>query len=184
MSRRHASTLALALVLVVCAAILVRGLRVDSDLGQFLPRAEDPVADLLIDELRDGPTARGLLIAVSGASSEQLAAVSRRLREGLSRDRRIRRIENGSRGMDAELRNWLVEHRYRLVPLPPDALGAESLQPRASRAAVRTGCQHGGASPDRGRARPHRRQPFGAAPVCASGLPGTQAWGVDEHGWA
>ena len=127
MSRRHASTLALALVLVVCTAILVRGLRVDSDLGQFLPRAEDPVADLLIDELREGTSARALLIAVSGASSEQLAAVSRRLREGLSRDRRIRRIENGSQGMDAELRNWLVEHRYRLVPLPPNALGAESL---------------------------------------------------------
>lgn len=127
MSRRYASTLALAVVLVVCIAVLVRGLRVDSDLGQFLPRTDDPVADLLIDELREGTTARGLLIAVSGASSERLAAVSQRLREGLSRDHRVRRVENGSQGMDAELRSWLMEHRYRLVPLPPDALSAESL---------------------------------------------------------
>ena len=115
-------------VLVVCVVILARGLRVDSDLGQFLPRTEDPIASLLIDELREGAAARGLLIAISGAPVERLASLSRQLRDRLSRDGRIRRIDNGSRMLDPELRDWLMEHRYRLVPLAPDALSAENLR--------------------------------------------------------
>ena len=87
MRRRHAPTMVLSGVLVVCIVILARGLRVDSDLGQFLPRTEDPIANLLIDELREGATARGLLIAISGAPVEQLASLSRQLRDRLSRDR-------------------------------------------------------------------------------------------------
>ena len=128
MRRHHAPTMVLSGVLVVCVVILARGLRVDSDLGQFLPRTEDPIASLLIDELREGAAARGLLIAISGAPVERLASLSRQLRDRLSRDGRIRRIDNGSRMLDPELRDWLMEHRYRLVPLAPDALSAENLR--------------------------------------------------------
>ena len=128
MSPRHVSTLILSGVLAGCIAILSRDLRVDSDLSQFLPRTEDPIANLLIDELHEGTGARGLLIAISGAPRERLATLSRQLRDILSRDRRIRRIDNGSQGLDAELRDWLMENRYRLVALAPDALSAENLR--------------------------------------------------------
>lgn len=128
MSPRHVSALVLSGVLAGCIAILSRDLRVDSDLGQFLPRTEDPIASLLIDELREGTGARGLLIAISGAPRERLATLSRQLRDILSRDRRILRIHNGSQDLDAELRDWLIENRYRLVALAPDAFSAENLR--------------------------------------------------------
>ena len=128
MSRRHGSALILVAALALCVLILARELRVDSDLSLFLPRTEDPVADLLVGELREGTTARSLLLAISGGPAEQLADASRELRASLARDRRLRRIDNGSQGLDPELRDWLMAQRYRLVPLAPHALGAENLR--------------------------------------------------------
>ena len=128
MSRRHGSVLILVAVLALCILILARELRVDSDLSLFLPRTEDPVADLLVGELREGTTARSLLLAISGGPAEQLADASRELRANLARDRRLRRIDNGSQGLDPELRDWLMAQRYVLVPLAPHALSAKNLR--------------------------------------------------------
>ena len=128
MSRRHGSALILVAVLALCILILARELRVDSDLSLFLPRTEDPVADLLVGELREGTTARSLLLAISGGPAEQLAEASRELLANLARDRRLRRIDNGSQGLDPELRDWLMVQRYLLVPLAPHALSAENLR--------------------------------------------------------
>ena len=128
MRRHHGCAVILLGVLASCVVILARDLHVDSDLSQFLPRTEDPVANLLIGELSEGATARGLLIAVSGGPADRLAALSHRLRDSLARDPRIRRINNGSEELNEEFRDWLMTHRYRLVPLPPDALSAENLR--------------------------------------------------------
>ena len=128
MSRRYWPTLILFAGLTLCALILIHGLRVDSDLSLFLPDAEDPVAGLLVRDLREGTAARRLLLAISGGSAQQLAEVSQELHDTLTHDPLLQRIENGSQGLDPILRDWLMAQRYRLLPLAPHALNAENLR--------------------------------------------------------
>ncbi len=99
-----------------------------TDLSLFVPRA-DPVAELLLEQLRGGPTTRLILIGLEGDSETARAAASRQLAERLRDSDRFARVANGADLLpEGELR-FLFAHRYQLSPtVAPDRFTVESLR--------------------------------------------------------
>lgn len=86
-----------------------------ADLSLFVPRA-DPIAELLLEQLRAGPTTRLVLVGLEGDSEAARAAASRQLAERLRDSSRFARVANGADLLpEAELR-FLFAHRYQLSP--------------------------------------------------------------------
>ncbi|MEO6365045.1 MAG: MMPL family transporter, partial [Luteimonas sp.] len=111
---------ALALLWIALLAIagwaVSQQLALSGDLRKFMPSAETPAQKLLIDELGEGPGSRLLLIALSGAEPETLAAQSQALRDALSADPEFRLVANGAdAGLDA-IPERLRPYRYLLSP--------------------------------------------------------------------
>jgi len=64
-------------VCIVIAAIVVVRARYITDLSAFLPDKPTPTQQLLVDQLRDGPASRVILIAIEGADAGTRAKLSR-----------------------------------------------------------------------------------------------------------
>jgi len=107
--------------------LLAQGLRIDSDLGLFLPRAHDREAAVLVDELRSGAAARTLLLGISGAPPARLAELSRTLLADLRGDARLQHASNGSGGLPRALGEWVMENRYALTVPGVNAFDANGL---------------------------------------------------------
>lgn len=102
-------------------------MQVSGDLRKFMPDARTPAQKLLLDELGEGPGARLLLLALSGAAPEQLAAQSRQLHEALAADPQFELVANGGQaGLDA-FPERLLPYRYLIDELPGDAFSAANL---------------------------------------------------------
>ena len=101
---------------------------VAADLSLFASRA-DPVAELLLEQLRSGPTTRLILLGLAGDAEAERAAVSQRLAERLRASGRFARVANGADALpDAELQT-LFAHRYRLSPTAaPERFTVEGLR--------------------------------------------------------
>jgi predicted exporter len=95
---------------------LSQQLQLSGDLRKFMPEARTPAQQLLLDELGEGPGSRLLLVAISGAKPEVLAAQSQALRETLANDQRFAFVANGGEaGLDA-IPERLRPYRYLLSP--------------------------------------------------------------------
>jgi predicted exporter len=111
----------LSLALLWLALLAVAGwwlgarLPLSGDLRKFMPDARTPAQKLLIDELGEGPGSRLLLIALSGADAETLAAQSQALRATLAADDRFELVANGAAALDA-IPERLRPYRYLLSP--------------------------------------------------------------------
>ncbi len=90
-------------------------LTLTGDLRKFMPAPQTAAQKLLIDELGEGPGSRLLLLALSGADAETLAAQSQALRAALSRDPQFALVSNGDIGPDA-IPERLRPYRYLLSP--------------------------------------------------------------------
>lgn len=101
---------------------------VTADLSVFVPRG-DPVANLLLEQLRNGPTTRLIPIGLTGDSEAARATVSRRLAERLRNSGQFARVANGADALpEAELQA-LFAHRYPLSPtVAPERFTAEGLR--------------------------------------------------------
>lgn len=85
-----------------------------TDLSAFLPAKPTAVQRLLVDQLRDGPASRLILVALEGADDAARAGVSRAMAARLRRDAAFSSVENGAR-LDADRdRDFLFRHRYLL----------------------------------------------------------------------
>ena len=111
-----------ALALLWLAALLVAGwaigqrLDVSGDLRRFMPEPNTPAQRLLVDELGDGPGARLLLVSLSGAAPEALAAQSRALAAALAANPDFGFVANGvDAGLEA-VPDALRPYRYLLSP--------------------------------------------------------------------
>jgi predicted exporter len=104
----------LGLIAVVGWAV-ARHLRISSDLRDFVPPARSADQRLLLDEIGNGPGSRLLLLAISGAPRERLAALSRGLDAALSRDPAFAHVANGGEDL-ADLAAGLLPYRYLLSP--------------------------------------------------------------------
>jgi len=122
MPRPLTAPVRLSLALLWLALLLFGGwwlsqrLALSGDLRKFMPEARTPAQKLLLDELGEGPGSRLLLVAISGAQPETLAAQSQALRQSLADDHRFAFVANGGEvGLDA-IPERLRPYRYLLSP--------------------------------------------------------------------
>lgn len=102
-------------------------MQVSGDLRKFMPDARTPAQKLLLDELGEGPGARLLLVALSGAAPETLAAQSRDLHDALSGDAQFELVANGGQAGLEAFPERLLPYRYLIQPLPADAFSSATL---------------------------------------------------------
>lgn len=113
--RRAALLLAWLAGLAGLAWLVQARLVVDGDLRLFMPAPQSTEERLLLQQFGEGPGARLLLLALSGADTERLAAVSHDLRSALAGDPRFTLVANGGEeggAISEELLPW----RYLLTP--------------------------------------------------------------------
>jgi predicted exporter len=114
MNWRRTRITALWLCCVALASIIVAHARYITDLSAFLPATPTPMQQLLVDQLRDGPASRLILIAIeqgdAGARAQVSAATAGRLR----RDRQFSSVNNGEPVTAERDREFLFQHRYLL----------------------------------------------------------------------
>lgn len=111
---RIAFALAWLALLALAGWAVSQRLELGGDLRKFMPAAQTPAQTLLLDELGEGPGARLLLVALSGADPATLAAQSRAIRARLSADPRFALVSNGEAGLDA-IPERLRPYRYLLT---------------------------------------------------------------------
>jgi predicted exporter len=114
MITRRTGVVAAWLAVVAFALIIVLRAHVLADLSAFLPRNPTPAQQLLVDQLRDGPAARLILIAVEGADAATRAKISIALAARLRPDRQFSAFNNGESIAEQGTREFLFKHRYLL----------------------------------------------------------------------
>src|SRR5271154_1038104 len=95
MNRRRAGVAALWIVSLAAASIIVARAHYITDLSAFLPAKPTPAQQLLVDQLRDGPASRLILIAIEGADPQARAQASLATASRLRRDPQFSSVNNG-----------------------------------------------------------------------------------------
>ena len=103
------------LLLALAAFAVQRTLVVNNDLRSFMPPPRNAEQRVLMDEIGDGPASRLLLLAISGAPAERLAALSRGLVRALRSDPRFTQVLDGDEATP-RLDPTLLPYRYLLSP--------------------------------------------------------------------
>ena len=126
----RARIVALWLCVIVAATVVVIQARYITDLSAFLPSKPTDQQKLLVDQLRDGPASRLILIALEGGTPQLRAAVSIALAARLRDSGSFAGVNNGEPLSADRDREFLFQHRYLLS----DAVTAQ----RFSAAGLRT----------------------------------------------
>ena len=113
MTRPGAAGLIWALLVIVAAGIAARA-AYTADLSAFLPRSPSATQRLLIEQLRTGPAARLILVALEGADARTRARLSVQLARELRSDSRFIAVNNGDAASLERDREFLFRHRYLL----------------------------------------------------------------------
>ena len=113
MTRPGAAGLIWALLVIVAAGIAARA-TYTADLSAFLPRSPSATQRLLIEQLRTGPAARLILVALEGADARTRARLSVQLARELRSDPRFIAVNNGDAASLERDREFLFRHRYLL----------------------------------------------------------------------
>ncbi len=114
MNWRRTSVPALWLCCLALASVIVARAHYITDLSAFLPANPTPRQQLLVDQLRDGPASRLILIAIDGGDAGTRARVSVATASRLRRDPQFSSVENGEPVTAERDREFLFEHRYLL----------------------------------------------------------------------
>jgi len=113
MTRPGAAGLIWALLVIIAAGIAARA-TYTADLSAFLPRSPSATQTLLIEQLRTGPAARLILVALEGADARTRARLSVQLARDLRSDPHFIAVHNGDAASLERDREFLFRHRYRL----------------------------------------------------------------------
>lgn len=79
----------------VAVGVLATRLQLSFDLSAFFPRHTTLAQDILLEQLRNGPASRLIVIGIGGAPEAQLAEASNLLREALERTGHFTTVQNG-----------------------------------------------------------------------------------------
>jgi predicted exporter len=114
MNSKRQWILAIWLACVAATVAVVAHARYITDLSAFLPAAPTPAQQLLVDQLRDGPASRLILIALEKGDTAVRARLSTAMAKRLRNDARFSHVDNGEPvGADHD-RDFLFQHRYLL----------------------------------------------------------------------
>ena len=108
-----AGTLIWALLVLIGLGIVARATYV-ADLSAFLPRTPTATQRLLVQQLREGPAAHLIIVALEGADAHTRAQVSAQLATRLRSDPEFLAISNGDAAQLERDRDFLFRHRYLL----------------------------------------------------------------------
>jgi len=114
MKARRARILALWLASVAAAVGVVAHARYITDLSAFLPAKPTPLQQLLVDQLRDGPASRLILIALEDGDPKDRAQISTAMVHRLRNDAEFSSVDNGEPLAAERDRDFLFQHRYLL----------------------------------------------------------------------
>jgi predicted exporter len=114
MNRQRIRIAAIWLCCVALAACIVARARYITDLSAFLPANPTPMQQLLVDQLRDGPASRLILIAIEQGNAAARTQVSALTAARLRRDPQFSRVDNGEPVTAQRDREFLFQHRYLL----------------------------------------------------------------------
>ena len=114
MNRQRAGIAALWLCCLAVAAVIVARAHYITDLSAFLPAAPTPTQQLLVDQLRNGPASRLILIAIEQGDAGTRARVSAAMAARLRRDAQFSSVNNGEPLTAQRDRDFLFQHRYLL----------------------------------------------------------------------
>jgi len=114
MNRRRLAVAALWVCCVAVASVIVARARYVTDLSAFLPAKPTPTQQLLVDQLRDGPASRLILIALERGDARARAQVSVAMASRLRRDPQFSSVNNGEPVTAQRDREFLFQHRYLL----------------------------------------------------------------------
>jgi len=112
MNRRRLSVPALWLCCVALASVIVARAHYITDLSAFLPARPTPMQQLLVDQLRDGPASRLILMAIEQGGAVTRAQVSVATASRLRGDRQFSSVNNGEPVTAQRDREFLFQHRY------------------------------------------------------------------------
>jgi predicted exporter len=132
MNWRRASVPALWLCCVAAASIIVARAHYITDLSAFLPARPTPKQQLLVDQLRDGPASRLILMAIEQGEAGARARVSAAMASRLRRDAEFSSVNNGEPVSAERDREFLFQHRYLLS----DRVTAARFSPPGLHAAI------------------------------------------------
>ena len=117
-----AGSLFIASVYIICCA------RVETDISLFLPRSSSPQEELLINQFRQGPGAKLLIISLQGADSKTLARISKSLTQRLRNNSAFTTFLNSENIVSAQTEKFIFSNRYLLSQnLRPEQFSPQSL---------------------------------------------------------
>jgi predicted exporter len=111
---RRARRLVVWLGCVAFSAVVVVRAHYITDLSAFLPSNPTAVQQLLVDQLRDGPASRLILIAIEGGDAAARARISLAMIGRLRKDSSFSSVNNGESDAQQSDREFLFQHRYLL----------------------------------------------------------------------
>jgi predicted exporter len=115
-------------LLFIVALIIIFRIRVETDISFFLPRSSSPQEQFLINQFRQGPGSKLLIISLQGGDSKTLAQTSNSLTQKLKNDRAFVKVINSEDAITPQMEKFLFSNRYLLSPtLHPDRFSPESL---------------------------------------------------------
>lgn len=121
------------LCFLVAAGALALHARYITDLSAFLPAHPTAAQRLLVEQLRDGPASRLILIGLEGGEPQARAAISAGMARCLRTDAELSTVNNGEEISADRDREFLFAHRYLLS----DAVDPERFTAAGLEAAMR-----------------------------------------------
>lgn len=114
MNRQRMRVLAPWLGCLAIASFVVARAHYITDLSAFLPAKPTPTQQLLVEQLRDGPTSRLILIAFEQGDAASRARLSVSTAARLRRDLEFSSVNDGEPTTQEADREFLFQHRYLL----------------------------------------------------------------------
>jgi predicted exporter len=115
--RHWVATLVWGIVLGAAGFVVLTKTQVKTDLSLLFPPARTHTQQLLLNEVREGPTSRLILIGLEGTSTKALASASKKLAAWMRESGEFVYVANGDQAWSTEGMDLFFRYRYLLSPL-------------------------------------------------------------------